>query len=85
MLGIALGSALLLFLLKKPVVNHENLHQEDAHQEVNLEGIVREEGGAGVTLAGGAKKLWELAKDARFKWIVPQTLWTGASIAYFSG
>jgi MFS family permease len=85
MLGIALGSALLLFLLKEPVVHHEHLHQEDTHHNVNLEGIVRGGGTAAVTLKGGVKRLWGLAKDPRFKWIVPQTLWTGASIAYFSG
>jgi hypothetical protein len=71
MLGIALGSALLLFLLKQPVVHHESLHQEEPHEKVNLEGIARGGGGAGVTLAGGCRKLWNLAKDPRFKWIVP--------------
>ncbi len=30
-------------------------------------------------------KIWNLNRDRRFHWIIPQTLWTGASIAYFSG
>jgi hypothetical protein len=34
MFGIAFGSALLLFLLKEPVVHHENLHQETVHEAV---------------------------------------------------
>lgn len=37
------------------------------------------------TLKEGCVKLWNLNKDPRFLWILPQTLWTGISIAYFSG
>lgn len=38
-----------------------------------------------VSVGEGVKKLKDLSKDRRFWWIIPQTIWTGASIAYFSG
>ena len=38
-----------------------------------------------VTVKTGAIKIWNLCRDRRFNWIIPQTLWTGVSIAYFSG
>ncbi len=30
-------------------------------------------------------KLWNLCKDSRFIYLIPQCAWTGISIAYFSG
>ena len=82
MFGIAFGSALLLFLLKDPVVHHENLHQEDLHSKMSMVSLGKAKQ---PSLKDGVVKLWNLTKDRRFWWIVPQTLWTGASIAYFSG
>ena len=38
-----------------------------------------------VSVGEGVLKLINLLKDVRFLWLIPQTLWTGASIAYFSG
>ena len=38
-----------------------------------------------VTLREGVMKLINLQKDKKFLWLMPQTLWTGVSIAYFSG
>ncbi len=29
--------------------------------------------------------MWKLAKDFRFRYMIPQFLWTGISIAYYSG
>jgi MFS family permease len=37
------------------------------------------------SLKDGVLKLINLSKDVRFVWIVPQSFWTGVSIAYFSG
>ena len=37
------------------------------------------------TLKEGLLKLWTLCKDRRFVYIIPQSAWTGISIAYFSG
>lgn len=83
MFGIALGSALLLFLLKEPVVHHENLHQENTHNE--RMSMISDGETPRVTLKDAVRKIWNLNRDRRFHWIIPQTLWTGASIAYFSG
>ena len=82
MFGIALGSALLLFLLKEPVVHHENLHQVNTRERMSM---ISNGDTPKVTLKEAVMKLWNLNRDRRFHWIIPQTLWTGASIAYFSG
>ena len=37
------------------------------------------------TVKEGVLKLWNLCKDRRFIYIIPQSAWTGISIAYFSG
>jgi hypothetical protein len=37
------------------------------------------------TVKEGVLKLWNLCKDRRFIFIIPQSAWTGISIAYFSG
>jgi len=31
------------------------------------------------------KQMWELTKNRRFMFLIPQFLWTGISIAYYSG
>lgn len=30
-------------------------------------------------------RMWKLAKDSRFRYMIPQFLWTGVSISYYSG
>jgi MFS family permease len=38
-----------------------------------------------VTTKGVLGQMWELAKDRRFMHLIPQFVWTGISIAYYSG
>jgi MFS family permease len=38
-----------------------------------------------VTVKGVIASMWKLAKDSRFRYMIPQFLWTGVSIAYYSG
>ena len=67
----------LLFTLKNPVVHHSD------HPEGHAVGEGAE--AQNVTLKEGILKLWGLCKDRRFVYIIPQSAWTGISIAYFSG
>ena len=71
MFGIALGSALLLFLLKEPVVHHENLHQVNTRERMSM---ISNGDTPKVTLKEAVMKLWNLNRDRRFHWIIPQTL-----------
>jgi hypothetical protein len=41
--------------------------------------------GEKVTIKGVLASMWKLAKDSRFRYMIPQFLWTGISIAYYSG
>jgi MFS family permease len=74
MLFIGAISTALLFFLREPVsINNKTLVDPiDAHAPHP-------------TVAEGAKKLVQLLFNRRFMWILPQTVWTGISIAYFSG
>jgi hypothetical protein len=38
-----------------------------------------------ITLSGSFKAMWKLTCDRRFMYLIPQLLWTGISIAYYSG
>ena len=67
----------LLFTLKNPVVHHTE-HPEDHAVGEGAEA-------QNVTIKEGVLKLWGLCKDRRFIYIIPQSAWTGISIAYFSG
>ena len=75
--AICSGATALLFTLKNPVKHHS---ENDEDQVVG--------GGAeaqNATVKEGVLKLWNLCKDRRFIYIIPQSAWTGISIAYFSG
>lgn len=67
----------LLFTLKNPVVHHTE-HPDD-------HAVGEGEEASKVTVKEGVLKLWNLCKDPRFVYIIPQSAWTGISIAYFSG
>ena len=57
------------------------------HHSEHSEGHAVREGAEtpNITVKEGVLKLWALSKDRRFFCIIPQTAWTGISIAYFSG
>ena len=75
--AICSGATGLLFTLKNPVVHHSNNPQDHAVGE----GAESQN----ATVKEGVLKLWTLCKDRRFIYIIPQSAWTGISIAYFSG
>ena len=89
MLIICAVSVALLFFLKDPQVHHHTAHQE------TMDEVRSPKSGGPITavphheahgnLKEGVHKLWVLCKDTRFLWLLPQTLWTGVSIACFSG
>lgn len=74
MLFIGGISTALLFFLREPIsINNKSLSEpitSNGHTPSIQEGI---------------RKLLELLFNRRFIWILPQTVWTGVSIAYFSG
>ena len=77
MLGICTVSVGLLYFLRDPQIHHNTTQHtisqmNDAPQHK-------------ATLKDGCLKLWHLSLDRRFLWLLPQTWWTGVSIAYFSG
>jgi hypothetical protein len=75
--AICSASTALLFSLKTPVA-HQSGHSEDRAVREGAEPT-------NITVKEGVLKLWALCKDRRFHYIIPQTAWTGISIAYFSG
>jgi hypothetical protein len=67
-------SVSLLFFLREPVsINNKSLMEPI---EINA---------PPPTIQQGVYKLLALLFNRRFMWILPQTVWTGVSIAYFSG
>ena len=66
-----------LFTLKNPIV-----HYSENCEEHNVGGGAEAKT---ATVKEGLLKLWTLCKDRRFIYIIPQSAWTGISIAYFSG
>jgi hypothetical protein len=90
MLGIGIVSTALLFFLKEPVVNHGNplqksiIEAQKSHMGSHIQGPA-EVKTEKPSLKEGLLKLWRLSLDKRFMRIIPQTVWTGCSIAYFSG
>ena len=56
-------------------------HSENAEDQVVGGGAEAQN----ATVKEGVLKLWNLCKDRRFIYIIPQSAWTGISIAYFSG
>jgi MFS family permease len=75
--AICSAATALLFTLKNPVVHHSDHPDEHAVGEGDE--------AKNVTVKGGVLKLWNLCKDRRFLYLIPQSSWTGISIAYFSG
>jgi hypothetical protein len=58
-------------------VHHSNNPQDHA--------VVKEAEAQKATVKEAVLRLWNLCKDRRFIYIIPQSAWTGISIAYFSG
>jgi uncharacterized membrane protein YfcA len=75
-LAVLILSSGLLFALKQPIIHHI----ENSNTQAVGSGDTEK-----VTLKQGLSKLWDLCKDRRFRWIIPQSSFTGISIAYFSG
>ena len=74
MLFICAISVSLLFFLREPVsINNKSLMDPI---DINA---------PPPTITQGVLKLVTLLFNRRFMWILPQTVWTGVSIAYFSG
>lgn len=72
-----MASCALLFALKNPFVHHT--------EHPNDHAVGEGEEAKKTTLKEGLMKLWNLCKDRRFVYMIPQSAWTGISIAYFSG
>ena len=74
MLVICSVSTALLWFLREPV----SLNSKSLYEPIEINAPAP-------TVRQGVRKLLDLLFNRRFMWILPQTIWTGISIAYFSG
>lgn len=51
---------------------------KSAHAYTSYQGEV-------VTISGVVKSMWQLTKNKRFRYLIPQFMWTGISIAFYGG
>jgi hypothetical protein len=72
MMIIMVISVGLLWFLKNPVIQ-QTTHAAAVQEEVPP------------SVRDGVMKIWNMMTDKRFWFILPQALWTGVSIAYYSG